>query len=62
MYVPTYDVVCLKRVCAHVHANVQRPEVNIVDLDSSIVPHLMCVRRQGLSNLKPSDLANLAGQ
>lgn len=53
MYVPTYDVVCLKRVCAHVHANVQRPEVNIVDLDSSIVPHL---------NLKPSDLANLAGQ
>lgn len=49
MYVPTYDVICLKRVCAHVHANVQRPEVNIVDLDSSIVPHLMCVRRQGLT-------------
>lgn len=31
MYVSTYDVVCLKRVCAHVHANVQKPEVNIVD-------------------------------
>lgn len=49
MYVSTYDVVCLKRVGAHVHTNVQRPEVNIVDLDSSIVPHLMCIRRQDLT-------------
>lgn len=49
MYVSTYDVERLKCVCAHVHTNVQRPEVNTVDLDSSTVPHLMYVRRQGLT-------------